>query len=41
MRYQDTGEVHKDFHLATNTTIHYILKTYGMETLREVFKNTA
>jgi hypothetical protein len=41
MRYKDTGEVHKDFHLATNTSINYILDTYGMATLREVFQRTA
>ena len=41
MRYKDTGEVHKDFHLAMNTSISYILKVYGVDVLRRVFKRTA
>ncbi len=41
MRYRETGNVHKDFHLATNTTIKYILTEYGMSFLREVFRRTA
>lgn len=41
MRYRDTGEVHKDFHLAMNTSIGYILKTYGVDLLRGVFRRTA
>jgi hypothetical protein len=41
MRYRDTGNVHKDFHLATNTSIQFVLRTYGMEFLRELFRRTA
>ena len=41
MRYRDTGNVHKDFHLAMNTSIQYVLRTYGMEFLRELFRRTA
>ena len=41
MRYKATGQVHKDFHLATNTTIRYVLKKYGQDFLRELFKRTA
>lgn len=41
MRYRDSGNVHKDFHLATNTTIHYVLERYGREFLRELFRRTA
>lgn len=41
MRYRETGEVHKDFHLATNTTIQYVLRCYGEEFLRELFRRTA
>ncbi len=41
MRYQETGNVHKDFHLAMNTSIQYVLRTYGMDFLRELFRRTA
>ncbi len=41
MRYRDTGNVHKDFHLALNTSIQYVLGRYGMEFLRELFRRTA
>ena len=41
MRYRATGNLHKDFHLATNTTIQYVLKKYGQEFLRELFQRTA
>jgi hypothetical protein len=41
MRYRETGEVHKDFHLTTNTTVQYILEHYGMDFLRELFRRTA
>lgn len=41
MRYKATGNLHKDFHLATNTTIRYVLKKYGQEFLRELFTRTA
>jgi hypothetical protein len=41
MRYRSTGNVHKDFHLATNTTIAYVLDTYGIEFLEELFARTA
>ena len=40
-RYRDTGNVHKDFHLATNTTIRYVLARYGHEFLCELFRRTA
>ncbi len=41
MRYKDTGEVHKDFHLATNETIEFVLSEYGMDFLAELFRRTA
>ena len=41
MRYKETGNVHKDFHLAMNTSIQYVVQTYGMEFLRELFRRTA
>ena len=41
MRYRETGNVHKDFHLSMNTSIKYVLRNYGMETLRELFRRTA
>ena len=41
MRYTDTGEVHKDFHLAMNTTIDFVLSEYGNGFLAELFRRTA
>ena len=41
MRYTDTGEVHKDFHLATNATIDFVLAEYGNNFLKELFDRTA
>ncbi len=41
MRYKDTGNVHKDFHLSTNGTISYILENYDLAFLKGVFKRTA
>jgi hypothetical protein len=37
MRYQETGELHLDFHGAVNTTIQYIAKRFGQVALREIF----
>ena len=37
MRYCETGELHLDFHGATNTTINYIAKNFGEEALHEIF----
>ena len=41
MRYIDKGEVHKDFHLATNETIDFVLSEYGEDFLYELFRRTA
>jgi hypothetical protein len=41
VRYKDTGNLHKDFHLATDRTIRYVLREYGEEFLRELFYRTA
>ena len=41
MRYQDSGEVHKDFHLATNRTIDYIMARYDEEFLSQLCRRTA
>ncbi len=41
MRYQDTGELHKDFHLATNRTITYIVEAHGEKFLRALCKRTS
>ena len=41
MRYTDTGNVHKDFHQATDRTVNYVLDTYGDVFLDELFKRTA
>ena len=37
MRYKDTGELHMDFHGATNTTINYIVDNFGEAALTEIF----
>jgi hypothetical protein len=37
VRYKDTGELHMDFHGATNTTIKYIVDHFGEEALTEIF----
>ena len=37
MRYRETGELHLDFHGATNTTINYIARNFGEEALHEIF----
>ena len=41
MRYQETGEVHMDFHRTTNGTIAYVRKTHGDAFLDEIFRRTA
>lgn len=41
MRYRDTGNLHKDFHLSTDRTIRYVLREYGEDFLRELFYRTA
>ena len=38
LRYNDKGNVHMDFHGATNTTIEFIIKKYGLETMNDIFK---
>ena len=38
LRYKDQGNVHMDFHGATNTTIDFIIKKYGIETMNDIFK---
>ncbi len=39
MRYHESGELHKDFHGATNTTVEYIAKNFGEKALHEIFFN--
>ena len=38
LRYNDQGNVHMDFHGATNTTIDFIIKKYGIEVMNDIFK---
>ena len=38
LRYNDQGNVHMDFHGATNTTIDFIIKKYGIATMNDIFK---
>lgn len=41
MRYHDSGELHKDFHLATNRTVEYIAVHHGQAMLQELCRRTA
>lgn len=41
MRYEDSGNVHMDFHRTTNGTIAYLRRNYGLEFLDEIFRRTA
>lgn len=38
MRYNEKGEVHMDFHAATNATINYIVEHFGEDALSSIFK---
>lgn len=39
MRYKDGGNLHLDFHGATNITIKYIVETFGVDALHEILFN--
>ena len=38
MRYEEGGNVHLDFHGATNTTIDFIVERFGVDAMDEIFK---
>ncbi len=38
LRYNEGGNVHLDFHGATNTTIEFIVSHYGLEAMHEIFR---
>ena len=38
LRYAEEGEVHLDFHGATNTTIEFIIARYGADAMDAIFK---
>lgn len=38
LRYAEEGEVHLDFHGATNTTIEFIIARYGAKAMDEIFR---
>lgn len=38
LRYAEEGEVHLDFHGATNTTIEFIIARYGVAAMDEIFR---
>lgn len=38
LRYNEGGNVHMDFHGATNTTIDFIVSRYGIEAMHEIFR---
>jgi hypothetical protein len=40
MRYQETGELHKDFHGATLMSANYIVENYGVDALKEIMFKT-
>lgn len=37
LRYNEGGNVHMDFHGATNTTIEFIIKNYGIDVMDQIF----
>ena len=41
LRYESTGELHKDFHILFCNTLHYLQENYGEDSVREVLCNTA
>ncbi len=41
LRYQETGEVHLDFHRTTNGTIAWLRDNYGRDFLDETFRRMA
>ena len=38
LRYAEGGEVHLDFHGATNTTIDFVIARYGVAAMDEIFR---
>ena len=38
LRYNEDGNVHLDFHGATNTTIDFIVARYGVEAMHDIFR---
>ncbi|OQA87332.1 MAG: hypothetical protein BWY31_00872 [Lentisphaerae bacterium ADurb.Bin242] len=40
LRYQENGELHKDFHGTTNTTLNYIAGKYGVDALKTILRKT-
>lgn len=40
MRYQETGELHKDFHGASLMSANYIVKNYGVDALHKIMFRT-
>jgi len=41
LRYQEKGELHKDFHGSMNATVEYVGSRYGRDALRDLFRVTA
>ena len=39
-RYQETNELHLDFHGTTNTTLNYVAEKYGVEALKKILRKT-
>lgn len=40
LRYQESNELHMDFHGTTNTTLNYIAENYGVEALKMILRKT-
>lgn len=40
LRYQESNELHRDFHGGTNLTVDYIAKKYGPNTLKMILRRT-
>ena len=40
LRYQESNELHRDFHGTTNTTLDYIVVHYGLDALKEILHRT-
>ena len=40
LRYQENNELHRDFHGSTNLTIDYVVRKYGLETVKKILRRT-
>ena len=40
LRYQESDELHRDFHGTTDTTLNYIAENFGVEALKTILRKT-